>query len=96
MCVVFSSALSLSQICPVRVRLYRQTCLSTPVICFTGRSKSVIFLLMIFVSYVSSLSFYAVLSVSCSVVVTCWERADQFAVVCAVFSSVLSLSQILS
>ena len=35
----------------------------------------------------------AVVSVPCSHVVTCWERADLLAVVCVVFSCVLSLSQ---
>ena len=35
----------------------------------------------------------AVVSVPCSLVVTCWERADLLAVMCVVFSYVLSLSQ---
>ena len=35
----------------------------------------------------------AVQSVPCSLVVTCWEMADFLAVVCVVFSCVLSLSQ---
>ena len=34
-----------------------------------------------------------VVSVPCSLVVTCWERADLLAVVCGVFSRVLSLFQ---
>ena len=34
-----------------------------------------------------------VVSVPCSPVVTCWERADLLAVVCVVFSCVLSLFQ---
>ena len=35
----------------------------------------------------------AVLSVPCSLVVTCWEKTDLLAVVCVLFSFVLSLSQ---
>ena len=35
---------------------------------------------------------YAVVSVPCSLVVTCCERADLLAVLCVVFSCVLSLS----
>ena len=38
----------------------------------------------------------AVVSVPCSLVVTSWEMADLLAVVCVVFSCVLSLSQLLS
>ena len=34
-----------------------------------------------------------VVSVPCSLLVACWERADLLAVVCGVFSRVLSLSQ---
>ena len=34
-----------------------------------------------------------VVSVPCSLVITCWERADLFTVVYAVYSGVLSLSQ---
>ena len=39
--------------------------------------------------YVTCLSFYAFLSVSCSHVVTCWERADLLALWCVVFSCVV-------
>ena len=35
----------------------------------------------------------AVVSVPCSLAVTCWEMADLLAVVCVVFSCVLCLSQ---
>ena len=35
-------------------------------------------------------------SVPCSLVVTCWKRADLLAVVCVVFSCVVSLSQMCS
>ena len=31
---------------------------------------------------------YTVLSVSCSLVVTCWERADPLALLCVIFSCV--------
>ena len=31
---------------------------------------------------------YAALSIQCSLVITCWERADLFAVLCVVFSCV--------
>ena len=34
-----------------------------------------------------------VVSVTCSLVVTCWERADLSAVACVVFTCVVSLSQ---
>ena len=36
---------------------------------------------------------FDVVSVSCSLVVTCWERADLFAAICVEFSCVVSLSQ---
>ena len=36
------------------------------------------------------------LSVACSLVVSCWERADLLAVLYVMFSSVLSLSYIVS
>ena len=36
----------------------------------------------------------AVVSDPCSLVVTCWEKAGILAVVCVVFSCVMSLSQI--
>ena len=34
----------------------------------------------------------AVMSVPCSLVITCWEKADLLAVVCEVYSYILSLS----
>ena len=39
---------------------------------------------MLFIFYVCLC--YAVLSVPCSLVVTCWERADLLALLCVVFS----------
>ena len=36
--------------------------------------------------------YYTVLSVPCSLVITCWERAGLLALLCVVFSCVLSLS----
>ena len=41
-------------------------------------------------------SVFDVVSVSCSLVVTCWERADLSAAMCVVFSCVVSLSQMCS
>ena len=57
---------------------------------FTDRSKAVL-LLWIVMLHVGVC--WAVVSVPCSLVVTCWERADLLAVVYVVFSCVLSLSQ---
>ena len=39
---------------------------------------------------------HAVMSVPCSLVVTCWERAGLLALVCVMFSCVLSLSHMVS
>ena len=39
---------------------------------------------------------YIVLSAPCSLVVTCWERADLLTLLCVVFSCVLSLSHMVS
>ena len=39
---------------------------------------------------------HAVLSVPCSLVITCWERADLLALLCVMFSYVLSLSHTVS
>ena len=47
---------------------------------------------LLFICYVGL--FYAVLSVPCSLVITCWERADLLALLCVEFSCVLSLFQI--
>ena len=65
--------------------------LSSPVI-FSDRSKvgllSGSFLLFIFHVYLS----YALLSVPCSLLVTCLERADPLALMCVVFFVFLSFS----
>ena len=37
---------------------------------------------------------YTVLSVSCSIVITCWDRAGLLALLCGMFPCVLSLSHI--
>ena len=38
--------------------------------------------------------FYAVMSVPCSLVIICWERTDLLALLCIVFSCVLSLCHV--
>ena len=53
---------------------------------FTDRLKAVLLLWILFVICVS-LS-YTVLSVPCSLVITCWERADLLALLCVIFSCV--------
>ena len=62
---------------------------------FTDRSKAVLLLwcgsFLVVMLHVGVCC--TVVSVPCSLVVTCWERADLLAVVCVVFSCVLSLSQ---
>ena len=50
------------------------------------------YVLIIFVKNVSCLSFFCCLVCSCSLVVSCWERADLLALLRVVFSCVLSLS----
>ena len=50
---------------------------------FTDRSNAVLLLLIVFVSFACVCC--AVVSVPCSLVVTCWERADLLAVVFVVF-----------
>ena len=40
--------------------------------------------------------YYTILSVPCSLFVTCWERADPLALLCVMFSCVLSLSHMVS
>ena len=57
---------------------------------FTDRSKAVLLLWIHFVIYV------AVLSVYCSLVVTCWELANLLALLCVILSCVLSLSHVVS
>ena len=51
---------------------------------FADHSKVVLLLWILFVIYVS----YAVVSVYCSLVITCSERDDFLALLCAVFSCV--------
>ena len=60
---------------------------------FTDRSKAVLLLWIVFVSYASCGMRCAVVSVPCNLVVTCWERADLLAVECVVFSSVFHISK---
>ena len=55
-----------------RVALHKAS-LSPPVISFPDHSKAVLLL------WIDILSFLSVMSVSCSLVVTCWERADLLA-----------------
>ena len=55
----------------------------------TDRSKAVLLLWILFVIYASC--FHAFLSVYCSLVLTCWERANLSALLYMMFSSVLSL-----
>ena len=52
---------------------------------FTDRSKAVLLLWIVFVSYDHVGVCCNVLSVLCSLVVTCWERADLLAVECVMF-----------
>ena len=46
--------------------------------------------------YLCFMSYYTVLSVHCSVMVTCWERADILVLLYVMFSWVLSLSHVVS
>ena len=55
------------------------------IIIFTVLSKAVFLLWIVFVLFVC---FVAVLSVPCSLVITCWERACLLALLCIVFSCV--------
>ena len=48
---------------------------------FTDRSKAVLLLWIVFISFASCLCVICCLCVPCSLVVTCWERADLLAVV---------------
>ena len=48
---------------------------------FTDRSKAVLLLWIVLLVMLHVLVCYAVVSVPCSLVVTCWERADLLAVV---------------
>ena len=57
---------------------------------FTDHSKAVLLLLLVFCD------FYTVLSVPFSFVFTCWERTDILALLCVIFSFVLSLSYVVS
>ena len=56
-------------------------------ICFTGRYKAAFLLWILFVICVSS---HNVLSVPCSLVITCGERADLLALLYAMFSCVFT------
>ena len=56
----------------------------------TDRSKAVLFLWILFVICICLC--HTAISVSCSLMVTCWERADLLALLCVMFSCVLSLS----
>ena len=55
---------------------------------FSDRSKAVLLLWIIFVFIFHDCLCYAVISVLCSIVITCWEKADLLALSCAVFSCV--------
>ena len=39
---------------------------------------------------------YAILSVPCSLVITCWEKVDLLVLLCIVFFCILSLSHMVS
>ena len=54
----------------------------------TDRSKTVLFGESILLFVFSVCVCYAVFSVSCSLVVTCWERADLLALLCVMLSCV--------
>ena len=71
-------------------RLFRAATQPSSKNSFTDRSKAVLLLWIRFVIYV------AVLSVHCSLVVTCWKRANLLALLCVMFSCVLSLSHLMS
>ena len=67
--------------------MHPETGLSPPVKCFTGRSKAVILLWIIYViSVLFSLNMLVCTSVCKCLVVICWERADLLALVCDVWS----------
>ena len=66
------------------------TWLSPPVFIFTDRSKAMLLLWIILLFHVCLC--YAVLSVPCSIVITCWDRADLLALLCVVFLVFLSFS----
>ena len=61
---------------------------------FTGRSKAVLLLWILFVNYVSFFCpCYVFLYVSCSFVITCWERVDLLALLYVMYV-LLSISNI--
>ena len=69
----------------LRVRLVELNIFKPSIDFFTDRSKAVLLLWILFVIYVSRLSLlYCQLFVPCSLVVTCWERADLLALLCDV------------
>ena len=49
---------------------------------YTDRSKADLFLLLLFLFMFHVWLCYAVLSVPCSLVITCWESADLLALLC--------------
>ena len=59
--------------------------LSPPVKYFTDRSKAVLLLWVFYVFVLSCVCYVLCASVYMCFVVTCWERADLLALVCAVF-----------
>ena len=59
--------------------------LSPPVKYFTDRSKAVLLLWIFCVFVLSCVCYVLCASVYVCFVVTCWERADFFALVCGVF-----------
>ena len=60
----------------------------------TDYSKAMLLLWILFVFHVCLC--HAIFSVSCSLVVVCWERADPLALLCVMFSCVLSLVHMVS
>ena len=67
---------------------YHKSSLSPPVKeFFTGHSKAVLLLWILFVIFVSCF-YHAFLSVHCRLVVACWERANLFAILYVMFSCV--------
>ena len=57
---------------------------------FTDRSKAAVLLLWIFLLFMIHVHLcYAILSVPCSLVITCWERAGFLAFLCVMFSCIV-------
>ena len=56
---------------------------------FTDSSKAVFLLWIFFLKFMFHVClYYTVLSVPCSIVITCWERADLLVLLCVMFSCV--------